>query len=91
MILLNEGKEARRIRRSCHRPDERYGRLMAETITHAGASWSITRLPSARDASRAANRIRPWLSRAEEEAQRQERLERTRRENGIPSPEEWMW
>ncbi len=64
---------------------------MAESITHAGASWTITRLPSARDGSRAANRIRPWLSRAEEEAQRQERVERARRENGIPSPDEWMW
>ncbi|MFO0038605.1 MAG: hypothetical protein ACK522_06630 [Synechococcaceae cyanobacterium] len=64
---------------------------MAETITHDGASWTITRLPSALDASRAANRIRPWLSRSEEEAQRQERLERARRENGIPSPDDWMW
>lgn len=64
---------------------------MAETITHDGASWTITRLPSALDASRAANRIRPWLSRAEEEIQRQERVERARRENGIPSPDDWMW
>jgi hypothetical protein len=64
---------------------------MAETTTHAGTSWTITRLPSARDSSRAANRIRPWLSRAEEEAQRQERVARARRENGIPSPEDWMW
>ena len=64
---------------------------MAETITHDGASWTITRLPSALDASRAANRIRPWLSRAEEEIQRQERVERARCENGIPSPDDWMW
>ena len=64
---------------------------MAETISHSGARWTLTRLPSARDPSRAANRIRPWLSRAEEEAQRQERVARARRENGIPSPDEWMW
>ena len=28
---------------------------------------------------------------AKEEAQRQERVERARRENGIPSPDDWMW
>ena len=66
----------------------------SSTITHNGVEYRLTRLPSALEASRnatAANRIRPWLSRAEEEAQRQERVERARRENGIPSPDEWMW
>jgi hypothetical protein len=64
---------------------------MAETITHAGTRWTITRLPSALDSSRAANRIRPWLSRSEEEILRQERVEQARRDNGIPSPDDWMW
>ena len=43
------------------------------------------------DAAKAANRIRPWLSRSEEEQRQLERVARVRRENGIPSPEEWMW
>ena len=64
---------------------------MPDTITHNGTRWRLTRLPSARDAGRAANRIRPWLSREEEESQKRERLARARRENGIPAPEEWMW
>jgi hypothetical protein len=66
-------------------------RRMAETILHNGSTWTLKRLPSALDASRASNRIRPWLSRAEEEVRQQQRLEQVRRENGIPSPEEWMW
>lgn len=64
---------------------------MAETITHDGTEWKLTRLPSALDASKGANRIRPWMSRNEEQIRQRERLERIRRENGIPSPEEWMW
>lgn len=64
---------------------------MAETISHAGSEWRLTRLPSALDASRATNRIRPWLSRSEEEQRQRERVARVRRENGIPAPEEWMW
>lgn len=65
----------------------------SSTITHNGVEYRLTRLPSALEASRngAVNRIRPWLSRSEEEQRRQERVERARRENGIPSPEEWMW
>jgi hypothetical protein len=64
---------------------------MAETIQHDGSTWRLTRLPSALEASRAANRIRPWLSRSEEEQRQRERVERVRRENGIPSPDDWMW
>ena len=63
---------------------------MGETITHAGSEWRLTRLPSALNASRASNRIRPWLSRSEEEQRQLERVERVRREDGIPSPDEWM-
>ncbi|MFM9109050.1 MAG: hypothetical protein ACKOPN_00310 [Prochlorococcaceae cyanobacterium] len=64
---------------------------MANTIQHGGIAWKLTRLPSARDGSRAMNRIRPWLSRAEEDLQRLERLAEARRANGIPAPEDWMW
>ncbi|MFM7652147.1 MAG: hypothetical protein ACKO5M_04355 [Vulcanococcus sp.] len=64
---------------------------MADTISHAGSEWRLTRLPSALEASRATNRIRPWLSRSEEEQRQRERVERVRRENGIPSPADWMW
>ena len=64
---------------------------MAETIQHDGSTWTLTKLPSALDASRSANRIRPWLSRSDEEQRQRERVERARRDNGIPSPEEWMW
>lgn len=64
---------------------------MAETISHNGSEWKLTRLPSPLDASRVVNRIRPWLSRSEEEQRQRERIARVRRENGIPSPEEWMW
>ena len=67
---------------------------MADTITHAGSEWKLTRLPSALEASRAchaANRIRPWLSREQEQQRREEQVARARRENGIPSPDEWMW
>ena len=57
-----------------------------------GVEWTITRLPSALDASRAVQqRRRPWLSASEEAVKQQERIARVRRENGIPSPEEWMW
>lgn len=64
---------------------------MSSTITQSGREWTITRLPSALDASRASNRVRPWLSRDQEAAKQRERIARVRRENGIPPPEEWMW
>jgi ferric-dicitrate binding protein FerR (iron transport regulator) len=64
---------------------------MTETTTHNGASYKLTRLPSALEASKAANRIRPWMSRSEEEQRAIERIARVRRESGIPSPDEWMW
>ena len=64
---------------------------MAETTTHNGASYKLTRLPSALEASKAANRIRPWMSRSEEQQRAVERIARVRRESGIPSPDEWMW
>ncbi|MFN7228848.1 MAG: hypothetical protein ACK5UG_07330 [Synechococcaceae cyanobacterium] len=60
-------------------------------MSHNGATWRITRLPSARDGARATSRVRPWLSRSEEEARQREQLARARRQNGIPAPEEWMW
>jgi len=55
------------------------------------AEWKVVRLPSALDLARSGERRRPWLSRSEEQAKQEERLARVRRENGIPSPEEWMW
>ena len=56
------------------------------------AEWTITRLPSAVDAaSRSAQRRRPWLTASEEAVKQRERMARVRRENGIPSPEDWMW
>ena len=64
---------------------------MAETTTHNGATYKLTRIPSALEASKAANRIRPWLSRSEEEKKQQDRIARVRRDSGIPSPDEWMW
>ena len=64
---------------------------MTETTTHNGASYKLTRLPSALEASKAANRIRPWMSRSEEEQRAIERIARVRRESGILSPDEWMW
>ena len=64
---------------------------MTETTTHNGANYKLTRLPSTLDASKAANRIRPWLSRSEEQQRASERIARVRRESGIPSPDEWMW
>lgn len=64
---------------------------MTETTTHNGASYKLTRLPSALEASKAANRIRPWMSRSEEQQRALERIARVRRESGIPSPDEWMW
>ena len=64
---------------------------MTETTTHNGASYKLTRLPSALEASKAANRIRPWMSRSEEEQRAIARIARVRRESGIPSPDEWMW
>ncbi|MDM7960406.1 MAG: hypothetical protein QUV04_11710 [Synechococcus sp. WH 8007] len=64
---------------------------MTETTTHNGASYKLTRLPSALEASKAANRIRPWMSRSEEQQRAVERIARVRRESGIPSPDEWMW
>ena len=63
---------------------------MTETTTHNGASYKLTRLPSALEASKAANRIRPWMSRSEEQQRAVERIARVRRESGIPSPDEWM-
>lgn len=53
--------------------------------------WKVVRLPSALDAARSTERRRPWLSSSEEQAKQEERIARARRENGIPSPEEWMW
>ena len=53
--------------------------------------WKVVRLPSALDAARSTERHRPWLSRSEEQAKQEERIARARRENGIPSPDEWMW
>ena len=64
---------------------------MTKTTTHNGASYKLTRLPSALEASKAANRIRPWMSRSEEQQRAIERIARVRRESGIPSPDEWMW
>ena len=64
---------------------------MTETTTHNGASYKLTRLPSALEASKAANRIRPWMSRSEEQQRAVERIARVRRESGIPSPDEWVW
>jgi ferric-dicitrate binding protein FerR (iron transport regulator) len=64
---------------------------MKETTTHNGVNYKLTRLPSALDASKAANRIRPWMSRSEEPQRALERIARVRRESGIPSPDEWMW
>ncbi len=55
------------------------------------ADWTVVRLPSALDLSRSGERKRPWLTRSEEQAKQQLRLERVRRENGIPSPDDWMW
>jgi hypothetical protein len=55
------------------------------------AEWKVVRLPSALDLARSGERRRPWLSRTEEQAKQEARLARVRRENGIPSPEEWMW
>lgn len=55
------------------------------------AEWTVVRLPSALDLARAGERKRPWLTRSEEQAKQQARLERVRRENGIPSPDDWMW
>ena len=51
----------------------------------------MVRLPSALDLARSRERRRPWLSRSEEQAKQEARIERVRRENGIPAPEEWMW
>lgn len=64
---------------------------MNSTISQGGREWTITRLPSALDASKSTHRVRPWLTRSEEAAKQVERIARIRRENGIPSPEEWMW
>jgi len=55
------------------------------------AEWKVVRLPSALDLARSDERRRPWLSRSEEEAKQEARVARVRRENGIPSPDEWMW
>ncbi|MGA0021593.1 MAG: hypothetical protein ACO3GW_05455 [Vulcanococcus sp.] len=55
------------------------------------AEWKVVRLPSALDLARSGERRRPWLSRSEEQAKQDARLERVRRDNGIPSPEDWMW
>ena len=53
--------------------------------------WTVVRLPSALDAARSSERRRPWLSRSKELAKQEARIARVRQENGIPSPEEWMW
>lgn len=66
-------------------------KAMSSTITHGGREWTVTRLPSALDASRSTNRVRPWLNRDQEAVRQIERIARARRDNGIPSPEEWMW
>jgi hypothetical protein len=58
---------------------------------HEQAEWRVVRLPSALDLARSGERRRPWLSRSEEKAKQEARLARVRRENGIPSPDEWMW
>ena len=65
----------------------------SSTITHNGVEYRLTRLPSALEASRhgPVNRIRPWLSRSEQELLQAQRIERARRDNGIPAPDEWMW
>lgn len=55
------------------------------------AEWKVVRLPSALDLARSGERKRPWLTRSEEQAKQEARIERVRRENGIPSPDEWMW
>lgn len=55
------------------------------------AEWKVVRLPSALDLARYGERKRPWLTRSEEQAKQEARIERVRRENGIPSPDEWMW
>jgi hypothetical protein len=55
------------------------------------AEWTVVRLPSALDLARSGERRRPWLSRSEEQAKQEARLARVRRENGIPSPDDWMW
>ena len=55
------------------------------------AEWTVVRLPSALDLARSGERRRPWLSRSEEQLKHEERIARVRRENGIPSPDEWMW
>jgi hypothetical protein len=62
-----------------------------DTVQIDGTAWTITRLPSALDAAKAGNRIRPWLSQAEQARKDEERIARIRRENGIPAPEDWMW
>jgi hypothetical protein len=64
---------------------------MSSTITQGGREWTITRLPSALDASRSTSRVRPWLTRDQEAAKQLERIARVRQENGIRSPDEWMW
>lgn len=66
-------------------------KAMSSTITQGGREWTVTRLPSALDASRSTNRVRPWLNRDQEAVRQIERIARARRDNGIPSPEEWMW
>jgi len=55
------------------------------------AEWTVVRLPSALELARSGERRRPWLSRSEEQAKHEERIARVRRENGIPSPDDWMW
>lgn len=55
------------------------------------ADWTVVRLPSALDLARSGERRRPWLTRSEEQRKQEERIARVRRENGIPSPDEWMW
>ena len=63
----------------------------ASVAPPTSTEWTIVRLPSALDAARSTERRRPWLSRSEEQAKHDARMERVRRENGIPSPDDWMW
>jgi hypothetical protein len=64
---------------------------IGSTTDSSGVNWVITRLPSARNGIAPSERKRPWLNREQEQARRDSHLERVRRENGIPSPQDWMW
>ena len=66
------------------------GLVLATVLNLTWLYW-ILAAAAALEASKAANRIRPWMSRSEEEQRAIERIARVRRESGIPSPDEWMW